>query len=107
MALVGLRPDIVMEICQKAFSFWNYQVSQEQSIISSINQTLTGRIRQLEFENNQLKLRQSSKSLRYLFIEAFNNVLYKKTSVHLIKVNPVCFVAIRYHAIVLNRYAFL
>ncbi|KAI9295833.1 hypothetical protein K502DRAFT_280394, partial [Neoconidiobolus thromboides FSU 785] len=28
-ALSGLHPDVVIEICSKAFSFWNYQVTQE------------------------------------------------------------------------------
>ena len=61
MALVGLNPDIVLEICQKAFSFWNYQISQEQLILNNINQNITARVRHLESENHRLKLQQTCK----------------------------------------------
>jgi hypothetical protein len=48
MALVGLHPSIIMTVCQKALSFWNYQMAQEQAILNSLYQNIVGKLKQLE-----------------------------------------------------------
>ncbi|KAF9924334.1 hypothetical protein FBU30_005672 [Linnemannia zychae] len=52
--LSGLRPEIVMEICTRAISFWTYQTSQEAIYQETMQKTLEGKIGQLEGQNQRM-----------------------------------------------------
>ncbi|KAF9081816.1 hypothetical protein BGX23_000415 [Mortierella sp. AD031] len=46
--LSGLRPDVIMEICTRAVSFWTYQTSQEAKYQEMTQKTLEDKVGQLE-----------------------------------------------------------
>ncbi|KAG0298847.1 hypothetical protein BGZ97_003954 [Linnemannia gamsii] len=46
--LSGLRPEVIMEICTRALSFWTYQTSQEAKYQEMAQKTLENKVGQLE-----------------------------------------------------------
>ncbi|OAQ31288.1 hypothetical protein K457DRAFT_43999, partial [Linnemannia elongata AG-77] len=46
--LSGLRPEVIMEICTRAISFWTYQTSQEAKYQEMSQKTLEDKLGQLE-----------------------------------------------------------
>ncbi|KAF9586288.1 hypothetical protein BGW38_007419 [Lunasporangiospora selenospora] len=46
--LSGLRPEVVLEICTRALSFWTYQTAQEAKLQELNQKTLEEKIRHLE-----------------------------------------------------------
>ncbi|CAG8647992.1 6626_t:CDS:2 [Cetraspora pellucida] len=46
--LSGLRPDIIMEICSRALSFWTYQTTQEACFQEMMYKSLEDKYTQLE-----------------------------------------------------------
>ncbi|CAG8577515.1 10888_t:CDS:2, partial [Racocetra persica] len=46
--LSGLRPDIIMEICSRALSFWTYQTTQEACFQELMYKSLEDKYTQLE-----------------------------------------------------------
>ncbi|KAF9148146.1 hypothetical protein BG015_010156 [Linnemannia schmuckeri] len=46
--LSGLRPEVIMEICTRAISFWTYQTSQEAKYQELAQKTLEDKLGQLE-----------------------------------------------------------
>ncbi|KIY45874.1 hypothetical protein FISHEDRAFT_48450 [Fistulina hepatica ATCC 64428] len=46
--LSGLNPSIILEICSRAISFWQYQTHQESSYQSAVVRNLTDKAAQLQ-----------------------------------------------------------
>ncbi|RKP22695.1 hypothetical protein SYNPS1DRAFT_3942, partial [Syncephalis pseudoplumigaleata] len=46
--LAGQRPDVIADVCQRALSFWNYQMTQELSYQEMMRRAQENRHRQLE-----------------------------------------------------------
>ncbi|KAI6035468.1 hypothetical protein F5J12DRAFT_710283 [Pisolithus orientalis] len=46
--LSGLSPSIIMEICSRALSFWQYQIHQESSFQQAVSRNLNDRNAQLQ-----------------------------------------------------------
>ncbi|CAM1301193.1 CCNB1IP1 (predicted) [Pycnogonum litorale] len=67
MILAGQKPDVILEICTRALSFWTYQIHQEQVFQEYVNCRFKEKIKQMEVtfsektrilnvENNKLLL---------------------------------------------------
>ncbi|KAF0473751.1 E3 ubiquitin-protein ligase CCNB1IP1 [Gigaspora margarita] len=64
-ALSGLRPDIIMEICSRALSFWTYQTTQENCFQEMLYRDLEDKYADLE-KQVQVLIRESESEVNVL-----------------------------------------
>ncbi|CAG8507136.1 28958_t:CDS:2 [Gigaspora margarita] len=64
-ALSGLRPDIIMEICSRALSFWTYQTTQENCFQEMLYRDLEDKYADLE-KQVQVLIRESESEVNAL-----------------------------------------
>ncbi|KAI6047097.1 hypothetical protein EDC04DRAFT_585983 [Pisolithus marmoratus] len=63
--LSGLSPSIIMEICSRALSFWQYQVHQESSFQQAVSRNLNDRNAQLQKQLENV-IREANGEIRLL-----------------------------------------
>lgn len=79
MILCGLRPEIVMDIALRAVTFWNYQITQEKIIQTTLTCT---KQQQCKFEQekkqnlNVYKKANGKHIIKYCYVFITLNVIY-------------------------------
>ncbi|KAI4518642.1 hypothetical protein K525DRAFT_288135 [Schizophyllum commune Loenen D] len=67
--LSGLSPSIILEICSRAISFWQYQIHQENSFQQAVVRNLTDKNAQLQKQLDNV-VREGAKAARRLIVHA-------------------------------------
>ncbi|KAI6122725.1 hypothetical protein EV401DRAFT_1858534 [Pisolithus croceorrhizus] len=63
--LSGLSPSVIMEICSRALSFWQYQIHQESSFQQAVSRNLNDRNAQLQKQLENV-IREANGEIRLL-----------------------------------------